>query len=153
MGVCIGLVPRGNQTLTTSTNIYFLDNRSHPLATSQKVCDAWPEQSEAKDRKHSVKHWSTPGIEQDRARRIWQSNSCITSPSWSVLKAKSAESTSWSWVLWHALLVVMYLRIWRSSQARQNLTTEFVICEFTVASNFGRRQIKRRLSENYSNPI
>ena len=112
MSVCIGLVPRGNHTLTTRTNIYFLDNGFHPLATSQKVPDAWP-----------------------------------------VLKAESAESTLWGWLFWHALLVVMYLRLWRSSQARQNLTTEFEICGFTVISNFVRRHIKRRLSENYSNLI
>ena len=38
---CIRLAPLGNQTPITLSNIYFLDNRFHPLATSQKVCDAW----------------------------------------------------------------------------------------------------------------
>ena len=38
---CIRLAPLGNQTPITPSYIYFLDNRFHPLATSQKVCDAW----------------------------------------------------------------------------------------------------------------
>ena len=41
----IRLAARENQTPITPSNIYFLDNRFHPLATSQKVCDAWQRQS------------------------------------------------------------------------------------------------------------
>ncbi len=88
--------PLGNQTPITPSNIYFLDNRFHPLATSQKVCDAWRKQSEAKVRRLCARRWSTPGKRQDSARKIWQSNSGITNRLWPVLKAESAELTSLS---------------------------------------------------------
>src|SRR6056297_542492 len=89
----IRLATHGNQTPITPSYIYFLDNRFHPLATSQKVCDAWRKQSEAKDGRLCAKGWSTPGIKQDSARKNWRLNSGITSHSWPVSKVASDGST------------------------------------------------------------
>src|SRR6056297_403267 len=85
-----------NPTPITPSYIYFLDNRFHPLATSQKVCDAWQKQSEAQDRWHFARRWSTPGSSLASARRNWQSDSDITSHSWPVSKVESAGLTSLS---------------------------------------------------------
>ena len=93
----IRLAAHGNQTPITPSNIYFLDNRFHPLATSQKVCDAWQRQSEARDRWHSAKRWSTPESRQALDRLNWRLSSDATNPSLPALKAASAESTSSNW--------------------------------------------------------
>jgi len=68
----IRLAAHGNQTPITPSYIYFLDNRFHPLATLQKVCDAWQRQSEARDRWHSAKRWSTPESRQALDRLNWR---------------------------------------------------------------------------------
>jgi len=121
----IRLAAHGNQTPITPSNIYFLDNRLHPLATSQKVCDAWRKQSEAKGRRLCARRWSTPGLSLASARKNWRSNSDITSPSWHVLKVGSAGLTLLSWLFWHALLVLTHLRFWQWLKPPQNLITEF----------------------------
>lgn len=121
----IRLAAHGNQTPITSSYIYFLDNRFHPLATSQKVCDAWQRQSEAQDRWHSAKHWSTPASRRDSVRRTWRSSSSAINPSWRALKAASAGSTSSNWSSSPAPSALTPPRFWRSSKPPRSPTTGF----------------------------
>src|SRR6056297_2972806 len=121
----IRLAARGNQTPITPSNIYFLDNRFHPLATSQKVCDAWQRQSEARDRWHFARHWSTPASRRASVRRTWRSSSSAINPSWRALKAASAGSTSSSWSSLRAPSALTPSRFWRSSKPPRSPTTGF----------------------------
>jgi len=121
----IRLAAHGNQTPITPSYIYFLDNRFHPLATSQKVCDAWQKQSEARDRWHSAKHWSTPASRRASVRRTWRSSSSAINPSWRALKAASAGSTSSSWSSLRAPSALTLSRFWRPSKPPRSPTTGF----------------------------
>jgi len=121
----IRLAAHGNQTPITPSNIYFLDNRFHPLATSQKVCDAWQRQSEAQDRWHSAKHWSTPASRRASVRRTWRSSSSAINPSLPALKAVNAGSTSSNWSFWRAPLALTPSRFWRSLKPPRSPTTGF----------------------------
>ena len=119
------LATHENTMSTTSVSIHFLDNRFHPLATSQKVCDAWQRQSEAQDRWHSAKHWSTPASRRDSVRKTWRSSSSAINPSWRALKAASAGSTSSSWSSLRAPSALTLSRFWRPSKPRRSPTTGF----------------------------
>ena len=121
----IRLAAHGNSTPITSSNIYFLDNRFHPLATSQKVCDAWQKQSEAKDKWLSAKRWSTLGSERASARKTWRPYSDITNRSWLGSKAANVGSTSSNSSLCRAPLALTRSRFWRSLKPPRNSTTGF----------------------------
>ena len=121
----IRLAAHGNQTPITLSIIHFLDNRFHPLATSQKVCDAWQRQSEAQDRWHSAKHWSTPASRRDSVRKTWRSSSSAINPSWRALKAASAGSTSSNWSSSPAPSALTPPRFWRSLKPPRSPTTGF----------------------------
>ena len=123
--VCIRLVPHGNSTPITPSNIHFLDNRFHPLATSRKVCGAWREQSEVKGKWHSARRWSTPGSRQALARLNWRRSSDATNPLLPALKAVSAGSTLSSWSSWRAPLALTRLSYWRSLKPPRSPTTGF----------------------------
>lgn len=122
---CTRLAALGMTTLITLSNIHFLDNRFHPLATSRKVCDAWREQSEAKGKWHSARRWSTPGSRLGLARKTWQTGSDATSPLLPALKAVSAGSMSSSWSFWPAPLVLTRSSYWRSSKPPRSQIIEF----------------------------
>ena len=121
----IRLAARGNQTPITPSNIYFLDNRFHPLATSQKVCDAWQKQSEAKGRWHSARRWSTRAKAQAWARTTWRTGSSAINLSWRALRAANAGSTSSNWSFWRAPSALTPSRFWRSSKPPRSPTTGF----------------------------
>ena len=122
---CIRLAPHENRTPITSPNIHFLDNRFHPLATSQKVCDAWQIQSEAKGRWHSARRWSTRVRTRAWARTTWRTGSSAINPSWRASKAASAGSTSSSWSSLRAPSALTRSRFWRSSKPPRSPTTGF----------------------------
>ena len=83
----IRLAAHGNQTPITPSYIYFLDNRFHPLATSQKVCDAWQRQSEAMARWRSSERWLKHVSKRVLVSRSWRRGSDATSHLSPVLKA------------------------------------------------------------------
>jgi len=122
---CIRLAPHENRTPITPSYIYFLDNRFHPLATSQKVCDAWQIQSEAMGRWHSARRWSTRVKAQAWARTIWRTGSDATNPLLPVLKAVSAGSTLSSWSFWRAPSALTRSKFWRSLKPPRSPTTGF----------------------------
>lgn len=121
----IRLAARENQTPITPSNIYFLDNKFHPLATSQKVCDAWQKQSEAKGRWHSARRWSTRAKEQAWARTTWRTGSSAINLSWRALRAANAGSTSSNWSFWRAPSALTRSMSWRSSKPPRSPTTGF----------------------------
>src|SRR6056297_4074000 len=92
----IRLAAHGNQTPITPSNIYFLDNGFHPLATSQKVCDAWQRQSEQMASWRSSVRWLMHVRMRVSASNNWRRSSNATSHLWRVSKAASVVSTSWS---------------------------------------------------------
>ena len=122
---CSRLAALGMTTAITSSNSYFLDNRFHPLATSQKVCDAWQRQSEARDRWHSARRWSTPASRRASVRRTWPSGSTAINLSWRALKVASAGSTSSNWSSSPAPWALTRSRFWRSFKPPRSPTTEF----------------------------
>jgi len=146
----IRLAAHGNQTPITPSNIYFLDNRFHRLATSQKVCDAWQRQSEARDRWHSAKRWSTRGSKRDSARKNWRSNSDITSRSWLESKAANAGLTSLSSSLCPVPLDLTRSRFWRSSKPPRSPTTKFERKETLEGAPFGSSHVRPATSRKNS---
>ena len=121
----IRLAAHGNQTPITPSNIYFLDNRFHPLATSQKVCDAWRKQSEQMASWRSSVRWSTRVKAQAWARTIWRTGSSAINLSWRALRAANAGSTLSSWSFWRAPSALTRSRFWRSSKPPRSPTIEF----------------------------
>lgn len=121
----IRLAAHGNQTPITPSYIYFLDNRFHPLATSQKVCDAWQRQSEAKGKWHSARRWSTRASKRASARKTWRIGSDATNPLLPVLKAVSAGSTLSNWSFWRVPSALIRSSFWRSLKPPRSLTTGF----------------------------
>ena len=134
----IRLAAHGNQTPITPSYIYFLDNRFHPLATSQKVCDAWQRQSEAKGKWHSVRRWSTPVSKRALVRKTWQTGSDATSPLLPALRAASAGSTLSSWSSWRAPSALTRSRFWRSLKPPRSPTTGFIHFMFEHGADFSR---------------
>ena len=135
---CTRLAPLGNQTPITPSNIYFLDNGFHPLATSQKVCDAWREQSGAKDKRLCAVRWLTHGSERVSASKNWPPNSNGTSRSLRVLKAASDASTSWNSRFWPGSSVSRKMKYCQLSKPRRNPTTRFENNVFFRTLPFGR---------------
>lgn len=123
--VCTRLASRIHQASKISSNIYFLDNRFYPLAMSQKVCDPWRKQSEAKLSRLCVRRWSKLGTSLALAKKNWPLNSGITNRSWPVLKAESVALTSLSLSFCPAPLDVTLSRFWRSLKSPRSLTTGF----------------------------
>lgn len=121
----IRLAPHGNPTPITPSLIYFLDNRFPPLATSQKVCGAWREQSEARDRLPSARLLSRPASRQVSVRKSWRQSSSAINPSWRALKAASAGSTSSNWSSSPALWALIPPRCWRSFKQPRSPTIGF----------------------------
>ena len=121
----IRLATHGNPTPITPSLIYFLDNRFPPLATSQKVCGAWREQSEARDRLPSAKLWSRPGSRRASVKRTWRRNSGAINPSWRVLKVASAVSTLSNWSSSPAPLALTYSRFLQSLKPPRRPTIGF----------------------------
>jgi hypothetical protein len=121
----IRLAPHGNPTPITPSIIYFLDNRFPPLATSQKVCGAWREQSEARDRLPSVRPSSRPASRRASDKRTWRRSSGATNPSLRGLKVASAGSTSSNWSSLPAPLALTHSRFWRSLKLPWSLTIGF----------------------------
>jgi len=121
----IRLAAHGNQTPITPLYIYFLDNRFLPLATSQKVCDAWQIQSEAKDRWHSARRWSTRVKTRASVRKTWRTGSSAINPSLRESKAANAGLTSSSLSYWRAPSALTRSRFWRSSKPPRSPTTGF----------------------------
>ena len=123
--VCIRIAPDGNETPITPSNIYFLDNGFHPLATSQKVCDAWLERSEAKDRRLFARRWSTPGSSLALVRKNWPPSSNITSRSWPVSRVANVGLMSLNSLFCPEPSALTRLNYWRSSKLPRNPTTGF----------------------------
>ena len=121
----IRLAAHGNQTPITPSYTYFLDNRFHPLATSQKVCDAWQRQSEAKGKWHSARRWSTRASKRASARKTWRIGSDATNPLLPVLKAVSAGSTLSNWSFWRVPSALIRSSFWRSLKPPRSPTTGF----------------------------
>lgn len=122
---CIRLAALGNQTPITPSNIYFLDNRFHPLATSQKVCDACRKQSGVPGIWPFVGLWSRPEIERVWGRKTWRTGSNAINLSWRALKVASDGSTLSSSSYCLERLASTYPRFWRSSTPPRSPTTRF----------------------------
>ena len=117
--------PHGNPTPITPSLIYLLDNGFPPLATSQKVCGAWREQSEARDRWHFARLSSRPASRRVSGKRSWRRSSGATNPSWRGLKVASAGSTSSNWSSSPAPWALIPPRCWRSSKLPRSPTIGF----------------------------
>ena len=123
--VCIRLAAHGNQTPVTPSNIYFLDNRFHPLATSQKVCDAWQRQSEQMASWRSSVRWLMHVRMRVSASSSWRRSSNATSRLWHVSKAASVVSTSWSLQFWRGLSALIKMKSCRLSKPPRSPTTGY----------------------------
>ena len=121
----IRLAAHGNQTPITPSNIYFLDNRFHPLATSQKVCDAWQRQSEQMASWRSSVRWLKHVKMRVSASSSWRRSSNATSHLWHVSKVASVVSTSWSLQFWRGSLVLTKMKSCRLSKPPRSPTTGF----------------------------
>ncbi|QFT48873.1 hypothetical protein FIU97_19955 (plasmid) [Roseivivax sp. THAF40] len=130
----IRLVAHGNQTPITHSDIHFLDNRFHPLATSQKVCDAWRKQSEAKGKRPCARRWSTLDPTRDWGKTNWPIGSTVISLWWPASKVASAGSMSSNWSSLPAPSALILSRFWRSLKLPRSPTTEFDLCVVTRRS-------------------
>ena len=135
--VCIRLARLGNQTPITPSNIYFLDNRFHPLATSQKVCDAWRKQSEQMASWRSSVRWLMHARTLVSASNSWRRSSFAPSHLWHVSKAASAESTLWNLQFWRGSLALTKMKSCRLSKPPRSPTTRFESKEIFGANRFG----------------
>ncbi|AUQ56358.1 hypothetical protein PhaeoP18_03563 (plasmid) [Phaeobacter piscinae] len=122
---CTRLASRGNQTPITPSNIYFLDNGFHPLATSQKVCDAWRKQSEQMASWRSSVRWLMHVRMRVSASSSWRRSSNATSRLWHVSKAASVVSTLWSLQFWRGSLALTKMKSCRLSKPPRSPTTKF----------------------------
>lgn len=127
---CTRRAPLGNQTPITPSNIYFLDNRFHPLATSQKVCDAWRKQSEQMASWRSSVRWLMHVRMRVSASSSWRRSSNATSHLWRVSKAASVVSTWWNLQFWRGSLALTKMKSCRLSKPPRSPTTRFENKEF-----------------------
>ena len=122
---CTRLAALGNQTPITPSNIYFLDNRFHPLATSQKVCDAWRKQSEQMASWRSSVRWLKHVKMRVSASSSWRRSSNATSHLSHVSKVASVVSTLWSLQFWRGSLALTKMKFCRLSKPPRSPTTRF----------------------------